>query len=302
MKKILIKLSIVTFALIMTMILLEYLYDFSLQNNYYLKYSSIQKRKINAENLFIGSCVPNTSISPELLENNTYNLGVYHSNYIENYLALYLYLKNNKSPKRIFVYTSPECFDERFNHLNSFRMLPHLNDKTVNNTIKKYDYQTYQRSKIPFLKYSFENLNITYDMITGLKHYIKKDKQILYSNGFIELKNFTLKRSYPKNYKFKWYKKNEIYLNKIIQLSKSKKTEVILYESPVFELFATEQPNRNEFILKIKKLALKNRIKFIQFGNQYFNKNKVNFINTVNLSKKGVLEFNKELKKYLCPV
>lgn len=299
MKKILIKLTIVFILLMMIMILLEKTYDFSLKNNYYLKYSYIQKNKINAENLFVGTCVPNTTINPELLKKNTYNLGVYHSNYIENYLALHLYLKNNKAPNRVFIYTSPECFDEQFNHLNSYRFLPHLKEKMINLTIKKYDYETYFRSLFPFIKYSYENLNITFDVITGLKHTFNKEKSNFVSNGFLELKNFEFKRSYPYHYKFRWYKKNEIYLCKIIQLCKSKKIDIILYESPSYEPFALEQPNRKNIISEIKKLACKHNVKFIQFGNHSFNNNKKNFITTVNLSKKGVIEFNKELKNYL---
>ena len=276
----------------------EKLYDLLLANNLYSKQSYVLKRKINADIIITGNCVPYTTLNPTIIEkitkSKTFNLAEYHSNITDNFLTFHLYLKNNKTPKKILIYISPETFDPSFNTFNTFRFSALLNDKKVNDLVKKNDPSYFFASHLPFLKYGYYNNQIHFKAIQGAKHLLFNKKHIQFENGYLPLndKKINFKTAYPIGYQFKWDKKEGLQLIELIQLAKSKGSKVILFESPFYSRSSFDFPNRNSIIKRIKKLSKQLHVAYIQFKDSTLQE--ADFLNNVTLRGKAKIKFNIE--------
>jgi len=170
--KILVSLVVIWFVLVG----LSKLYDFALLHNTNIKAAYVQKTKIEADILIHGPCEPLWMISPKTLDKQTglrsYNLSSSHSDFADNYLHLYFYLKNNKAPKYLFLYATPESMDPKYNTFNTYRFAAFVDDPVVDSVIKENDPAYYQWTKIPFMKYAYYSNKINFDALTGLKIYI----------------------------------------------------------------------------------------------------------------------------------
>ena len=293
---------IVLILIYLTLLGSDKIYSFLLNNNLYLKQTYIQKREINADIIILGNCVPYTNLNPHIFEKitnlKTYNLAEYHSNITDNYLSYYIYLKKNKSPKKLIIFTSPETFDPSFNTFNTYRFAHILNDPKVCEIVKITDPNYYKLSFIPFFKYGYYNNHIHFNALQGAKHFLTQRKNIQFKNGYLPLnESAKFKLAYPIGHKFIWDKTQEKQLIELINLAKSKNTEVILYESPVLIEKTNYQPNRNGILKKINAIAKRTHIQFIKFDST--NLSKSNFLNNVTLKGKEKIKFNIEFAKLI---
>jgi len=281
----------------------EKLYDLFLSNNLYSKQSYILKRRINADIIITGNCVPLTTLNPSIIEKETkektYNLAEYHSNITDNFLTYYLYLKNNRVPKKLFIYISPETFDPLFNTFNTYRFSSLLNERKVKEIVKKNDPSYFFASYIPFLKYGYYNNQTHFKAIQGAKHLFTNKQHIQFENGYLPLndKEIEFKNAYPIGYQFKWDRKEELQLIEFIRFVKSKGTNVILFESPFYSKSKLDYPNRNLIIQKIKKLANKLRTNYVQFQDSTLKE--TDFLNNVTLRGEAKIQFNIEFSHQL---
>lgn len=281
----------------------EKLYDLFLSNNLYSKQSYILKRRINADIIIIGNCVPLTTLNPSIIEKETkektYNLAEYHSNITDNFLTYYLYLKNNRVPKKIFIYISPETFDPLFNTFNTYRFSSLMNERKVKEIVKKNDPSYFFASYIPFLKYGYYNNQTHFKAIQGAKHLFTNKQHIQFENGYLPLndRGIEFKTAYPIGYQFKWDRKEELQLIEFIRFVKSKGTNVILFESPFYSKSISDFPNRNLIIQKIKKLANKLHTDYVQFQDSTLKE--TDFLNNVTLRGEAKIQFNIEFSHQL---
>ena len=266
-----------TFTLLLFLLTgLSRLYDFALLQNCNLKASYVQKAKINAQLLFHGPCEPLWMISPEQITRQTglscYNLALSHSDFADNYLHLYFYLKNNAPPRFMFLYVTPESMDLKYNTFNSYRFAAFLTDSTVSRVVNDCDSAYYRWSAVPFMNYAYYSRNINFDVLQGLKHYFTHRTLPYFADGYeppIQIKwdnhleEFI--QLYPKGYHFKWNANREKYLRKTIELAQQHHIRVYLYESPVLLEAIAYQPNRSEMIQQIKALAAGYHIEYIPF-------------------------------------
>ncbi|MBI1837808.1 MAG: hypothetical protein HYR91_11155 [Flavobacteriia bacterium] len=302
--------TIVSLLIVFTLLFaIEKAYDLFLLRNTELKNSFVANHSINAAILIHGTCVPYTMLIPDSIKAQTglktYNLADYHSDYAENYLSLYLYLKKNKNPKYLFLYASPECFDETYNEFNSLRYSYFMDDKLVNEVIKDMNPNYYKWTFIPFFKYTFDNKQIHYKAFIGLNKIRTKNMETTYPTGYYpayDVKNnkyIHFKSAYPKGHCFKWSKKRAFYLKKIIELAQKRNFRIILYESPILHSYAKQQRKRIEIIQKIKSFAKHNKIDFITFDTLAICSNKSNFITTVALTNEASEKFSSIFGKYI---
>jgi len=286
------------------------LYDFALKYNVNLKTSYIQKGQINADILIHGPCEPLWMISPEILDKQTglksYNLALSHSDFADNYLHLYLYLKNNRAPKYLFLYVTPESMDTVYNTFNAYRFSAFLEDDTVNNVIKECDANYYKWIQIPFMRHAYYNNKINFNVAQGLKHYFSNRSIPHFADGYeppfqVKWDNHLEKfiKLYPDGYNFKWNKLREKYLRKIIELAQAKNIEIYLYESPVLKEALQYQPNRNEMIEKIKFIANDYNIQYLQFNDMKIAESREYYMSTLNTNLKGSAIFTDSLGKYI---
>lgn len=286
------------------------IYDFGLKHNCNIKASYTQNVKIDADIVIHGPCEPLWMIYPKIIDQytgkKTYNLALSHSDFSDNYLHLYLYLKNNKPPKYLFLFVTPESMDYKYNTFHSYKFAPYIGDPVIDSTIKDNDPEYFKWVKIPFMKYAYYNRYITFDVIQGYKHYFEKRKHPRFPDGYEppffrvwdnHLEEFI--KLYPKGYIFKWGALSEKYLRKIITLSKQHNITIILYESPVLEESFQYQPNRESIVNGIRSLANEYGCSYVQFKNMEMAKHRKYFTSPLNTSMEGAGIFTDSLARYI---
>jgi len=308
--KITIKVITVLFALWGSLMILETVYDFGLMHNQNIKLSAISNSPPSVPLLIHGPCEPLWMISPALLDPHTgitsYNLALSHSDFADNYLHLYLYLKHNKAPRYLLLYVTPESLDRSFNTFNSYRFAPYLSDSVVRATVKENDPDYFRWCSFPFMKYAYYNNKFSFDVLQGFKHYLTGRTKAYYPDGFEP----PAKRAwgnhagdfadlYHNASIFIWDTLREKYLVKTLQLAKSRGIKVYLYESPVLFESLASQLNRDQVIAKIRLLAQEQSVSFIQFDQLPMAKQKEYFVSTLNFNMAGVKIFNDTLGKYI---
>ena len=297
-------------TLIILLIGLNNLFDFALKQNRNIKIAYIQKEKIDADILIHGPCEPLWMISPKLLDKQTglksYNLAASHSDFADNYLHLYFYLKNNKVPKYLFLYITPESMDLKFNTFNTYRFAPYTENLTVDSVLRECDPEYYKWINIPFMKYAYYSNKINFEVIQGLKHYFTNRRLPYFPDGYEppfqvkwdnHLEQFNL--LYPQGYHFQWNNLREKYLCKTIELAKLKGIKIYLFESPVLKEALKYQPNREEIISRIKSIANKYQMGFIQFDKMKIAESRQYYMSTLNTNIKGSDIFTDTLGVYI---
>jgi hypothetical protein len=306
-----VKIFLVLAAIYACLLLLEAAYGFGLKHNQNNKLSNSSLVPKNAGLLVHGPCEPLWMISPALLDQQTgipsYNLALSHSDFADNYLHLYLYLKHNKAPDYIFLYITPESMDRRYNTFNSYRFAPYLDDQLVMQTVRENDPEYARWCFIPFMCYAYYSNKLSFDVIQGYKHYFTNRKEAYYPDGFEPPTNrvwgnhaAAFAELYDKNTVFDWDPLRETYLLKTIRLAKERDIHVYLYESPIYAEALAWQPNRKEMIARIRNLAAMEDVPFIQFEGLEMAKDKNLFISTLNFNMEGLKLFNDTLGKYIC--
>lgn len=300
---------VVSFVLLIgALFLLEWIYTFGYLHNQNIKLPRI-KRPVNADVLFLGPCEPHWGISPEMLQKNTgvriYNLALNNSDFADNYLHLHLYLKSNKPPEFVFLYLTPASFDKHTNTFNSYRFAPYLNDPLVDPVVSDVDPDYYRWSKLPFMKYAYYNNEVTFNVFQGYKHFFAGRNNAYYEDGYEPPAEFArdvtdgklVISQKPVIYTFD--KKRAEYLVKIIRLAQSVGSEVVLYESPVYEPYLELELNRPEIENRIHEISKQESVRFVQFRDLSIAKDPANFNAPRNFNRRGVVLFSDTLERYL---
>ena len=290
---------------------LSKVYDFALLHNCNIKASYIQKNKIDADLLIHGPCQALWIVRPSIIEKKThlktYNLGLTHADFADNYLHLYLYLKHNKAPQYLFLYVSPESMDLNYNMFNTYRFAPFAGDVIVDSVLKECDSAYFKWISIPFMKYGYYNNATNFDAIQGLKHFFtNKTTPYFQDNGYEPPFN-PIKESdpnafvqiYPDGFKFVWNTLREKYLRKTIELAQQHNIRVYLYESPLLKKAVLHLPNRTATLQKIKSLADEYGIEFVRFENMKMADSVSYFFSTVGMTTKGSQIFSDSLGTYI---
>jgi hypothetical protein len=288
----------------------EKLYDFFLLQNRNIKTSYITGKKIDADIIYHGPCETLWVISPDIIDKQTklmsYNLALSHSDFADNYLHLYLYLKNNKAPDYLFLYVTPESFDLRYNTFNTYRFTPFIGDSLVDEILKESDSAYYCWTKIPFIRYAYYNGKFNFNFIQGIKHYITGRELPYFPTGYEppyklvwdnRLENIT--RMYPDGMKFIWNEKRERDLRKLIQLAQHCNVKIFLYESPVLKEAIPYEMNRNEFIERTKKIAADYNTQYLVFDTMEIANSREYFMSVLNTNIRGSEIFNNTFGKYI---
>jgi len=297
-------------AIICCLFLLQFFFSFGVKHNLNIKSSYVSSHKINAAILVLGPCEPLWMIAPELITKKTnlscYNLANSHSDFADNYLHLHLYLKNNKAPKYLLLFVTPESFDTNYNTFYSYRFASFLKDTVVANTIKECDKDFYRYTSFPFMKYGYYSHQTFFSALQGWKHYFTKKALPYYADGFeppakIIWDNHyeNLKKKYPKGYSFTLDTLREKYLYKLLWLCKEQLIEVVMYESPILKETAQNQPNRADFIKQIHYVAKNMHIKFISFQNLPMTGDRKNYVSPMVTTLQGSYLFSDTLGGYL---
>jgi hypothetical protein len=308
--KVLFKIIVTVLVLLLVLAGLSRLYDFALRHNMNTKVAYVQKAKIDADIVVHGQCEVLWMISPEILDKQTglksYNLALSHSDYADNFLHFYLYLKHNKAPRFLFLYVTPEAMDLKYNTFNTYRFAAFLDDPVVDSVVAECDSAYHRWTWLPFMKYAYYSNKVNFEALQGMKHYFSGRNTAHFADGYeppFELKwdnhleEFI--QLYPNGYNFEWNKTREKYLRKIISLAQKNGTEVLLYESPVLKEALAYQPNRNEWLSRLKKLGDEYGVEYVLFDKMDIANSRKYYMSTLNLNIEGSAIFTDSLGKFI---
>ncbi len=307
---------------------LEKIWDFLILENKNIKLSYVTTGAHDHKVLIHGPCEPLFVISPEYLDSITglksYNFGLRHTDFADNYLHLYLYLQHNKAPEQLYLYVTPESFDLRFNTFHTFRFAAWMTDSVVREVVKEMDPSYYSYSWMPFLKYAYYNTYKTFDALQGLKHWLSSGKSPYFKDGHVPhdptlyssdttgyvaprrltyandnecttLENGTVYyETYDSAQRFIWDQLREKYLIKMLELAGDYGIKVFLYESTPYWGSIAHQPNRSYFLEKTKKLALEYKVDYLLFDSLKLGQDKLNFVCPLILGEQGGKLFMQE--------
>ena len=292
-KTVILLLVLIAFALAV-----DGLFRFGLSHNLNLKATYVAQGKISADVLVDGPCEPLFTIDPAYLQakigKKVYNLSLNHSDFADNYLHLYLYLKNNTPPEYLLLYATPESFDTRFNTFHPYRFAAFLSDSTVSATIAEHDSEYVSWMKVPLLRYTYFGNQLTFPAIQGIKHWLSDKKDPYFENGHqphpssrslanplhfeVQRDEYGNKPEDPNNKTFVSDVTREKYFGKILLLAKSKGIKVIVYESPGYSGIFETQSNRTQMLGHIQYLTEGYSSVYWVFDDLPTGKEKENFI------------------------
>lgn len=304
------KIPVLALALLLTLELLQKAFDFGLKHNLNLKIAATERVSSQAKLLIHGPCEPLWMISPSQLDSITgipsYNLALSHSDFADNFLHLYIYLRHNPAPASMLLYVTPESVDRNYNTFSSFRFAPYLSDTLVRAVVRENDPDYYRWTWFPFARYAYYSSEVLFPAVQGYKHYFTGRRLPYYPTGFEPPAKRVwgnhageFVKLYKDNVRFGWDPLRVKYLVKTIRLAREYGIEVILYESPVLEDALAFQPNRNEILARLDSIASAEGVKYIRFEHLSFARERKYFISTLNFNMSGLRLFNDTLGKYL---
>lgn len=293
-----------------SLFILDNIFISNLRANKNTKADYVSKNKIDAEVLIHGPCEPLWMVNPAQLDpitgKKSYNLALSHSDFADNYLHLYLYLKNNIAPKLILLYVTPESMDSKFNTFNSYRFAQFMDDEIVSNVVKECDPSYFNKTHIPYFAFAYYNKQITFNALQGYKHKLDNRNLPFFVNGFeppakIVWDNHLedMKAQYPEGYEFKIDSGRVKYLKEIIRLSKAKGSKIVLYESPVLTESLKSLKNREEVITFIEYVAKEESVDYVVFKDENLSSSRTNYISSLNLNAEGLVIFNDTLARFI---
>jgi hypothetical protein len=308
------KAAILSLLLLFFALLFNSVYRISLEHNVNLKASYIQRQRIDAEVLFHGPCEPLFTINPAYLESKwnkkVYNLSLDHSDFADNYLHLYLYLKSNKVPEYLFLYVTPESFDLHYNTFHTYRFIPFMNDSLVEATVNDCDSNYAEWSNLPLLKYTYFGNRLNLLALQGFKHLVSGRDSAYFVNGYEDHKqnpltfmdgeipndsllwgNLPSANKYPLGVSFTWNENRARYFAKVLDLATSKGIKTILYESPSYLAVVETQPDRLDFLLKTRKIAHKYDVPYWIFDDTEISDLHQNFVSPQIMNSKASVQF-----------
>lgn len=308
--KSLLKLIISLLFLLLALSGMEKLYTFGLLHNKNSKAAYVSSGTLSEDLLFHGPCEPLWMIDPDVVDTITglhsYNLALSHSDFADNYLHLYLYLKHQAAPRYLFLYVTPESMDEQFNTFNTYRFAAFLGDAVVDSVVSECDPGYYRWSSWPFMRYAYYNRQINFSVLQGWKHWLSGRNVPYYPSGYEPPKQVkwdnhleAFNALYPKGYRFQWSNRREKYLRKLIVLAKKHGVSVYLYESPVLKEALQYQPNRVETIERIQQLAKEEGVEYVQFTDLKMAESRDCFMSTLNTNLKGSAIVNDTLAHFI---
>jgi len=271
------------------------------------KTNYISQKKFDAKIIYHGACEVEWGINPDYLDTligiKSYNLAKQGSSFVDNYLDLYVYLKNQQKPEYLFLQVGPESFNISKNDAEVYNYVNYFDDSTVVDVLKTEDSRYMSSSVVPYLKFSFYNNFNLYRVFSGLMHRVANIDDLRYTNGYRIPQGFDSRVNKPFLTKIdenSWNAQEEKYFRKIILLCKSQKIKVILFRTPSYLPYQTLNPFLKQKNKLIQKIASDFELPYFEFDNIEMNKDSSNFfITPCNLSLKGVKKFNDIFSKQL---
>lgn len=312
-------------------IALDRVWGFLIAQNRNIKLSYVRNTPLDPDVLIHGPCEPLFTLDPTFLSQqgdlSYYNYALRHTDFADNYLHLYLYLKRNPAPKYLLLYATPESFDLRFNSFHTFRFAPFLEDSVVAGVVAERDPDYYRYTLIPFARYAYFNSYKTWDAIQGLKHWMQGEASPYFEDGFVPHPNTEYTESlngfippqkltyaagnqveyddsggfyyeiYDSAEVFVWDASRENYFRKILDLARDSGIQTIVYESTPFWGSVAYQPNRRIFLNRIQSITREYDVPFWIFDTLEIGANRKNFVCPLILGQEGGKAFMKELVK-----
>lgn len=305
MKSFFIKSSLLFLLFYSLLFVFQCIVDHGLRMTYdkdFSDWNKVFEGKINVPMVFLGSSRAEAHFDPNIIEQKTgiscYNLGVSGASFVFQQMRWKSYLANNIAPKIVIQSIDLYAMTERKTLPGKHQYLPYYDEPAIFDGLEKIDKSILIEKWVPMSKYRGYEPQI----IKGLKAYFGKK----YTNQKIKgyrrhteswNKDFDLYKKTLKGNKIDFkninFFRNFTALYDLIKDCEKTNTKLILVWTPsYFELNHLQEPmltNMKKAIIKIA--AQKRNITFMDFTNDYLNRDTKYFYNSYHMNQKGVAIF-----------
>ncbi len=259
----------------------------------------LSKMNNNDDIAFLGNSRVLNNVDANLISSLTgkkiLNLGFSGTEYSELYLILSLYLKNNNL-KKLFIEVNPSMLiepDSAFSFpFHYYHYLPMVNtNPLVSEVIKDKihnDLYFYCWKYIPMIKYA------EYNQIAGWQFFFNKflNMEPFDSGGFEGISITEADKFVPTvGNKFVADKRTISYLEKIIEVARTQRTELVLFSAPLNKNAQFTEDFQTKYQSVISEVCAKNKIRYINFEKTYFSDRDSCFKDRSHLNTKGTKLF-----------
>jgi hypothetical protein len=225
------------------------------------------------------------------------NLGMDGSPFDESFMTLQCFLEHN-TIKHILLEVDIEGLDDStFIPLRICDSLIYLNRPAVFDVVKeRFGIRAYVWRYVPFFKNAEFNdhLGLASFMCALIPDFLSRDFDTTGTNLIDRSFQEQVLRIHETR-ALRIDPVREKYLNKILELAKTKNIPVSLFMAPYYSKIYKKQLNRDEVIAYYQTIAKRYAVPFIIYDDPRICDNYDYFVDLVHLNKKGTIEFSKEL-------
>lgn len=266
-------------------------------------WNAIYKGQINSDIIINGSSRAVYHIDPRIvsktLNRSTYNFGMDGQMFEMQYCRFKIFLEHNPPPKIVIQSMDCHTLCKTEGIYGYQQFLPYLSDKTLKNTLSKFEGISANDYNIPMSKYAGEFILIS----DAVKLALGKNNTPDRFNGFEghdRVWNNDLeeaKKLYPDKLEYKLDKGVIKQFEEYIQFCKINKIKLILVYTPEYIEGQKLIKNREEIIKLYETLADKYQIPFLNYSTSKLSLNRTLFYNSLHLNTGGAEKFTAAMSK-----
>jgi hypothetical protein len=229
------------------------------------------------------------------------NLGANGSGFVDNYLTLYLFLKNNNKIDELYLQVDIYSLDSRSflsNAFHKYHFVQYWNDPVVGSTIA--DFSSSRENKVftvfPELRYVKFNKYFSFKEIG--RRYLNNKPASPYDKTFGARFEITGKERTVTTFDFKskqaeLNQKDFQYLKKILDLCRANDIKVTAYKTPEFEPYIRSITNYEEIIGTVLEVLKREEIYYIM-PDEAIEKDPKYFVDGVHISDNCIEPFTRD--------
>lgn len=310
-RRFLIRLAFLSLGVWLIALGLDHLVTTGLRNTqefFYVEWNDILKGRITADVAVLGSSRAWQQISPKIMDDvlqvNSYNLGLDGYRFEMIYTRYQLYRKLNRTPKTIILILDSFSLDKVKDPFMNKQFLPYWDIEELMARVKAFHYFTWSDLHIPFVRY----LGNTREIFIGMAeyfhiHHYQSSKYKGFEANDIPWDGVfdTYKKANPKGITQTVCPEIEAQLVQFLTDCKKDKIQVIMVYTPEYIEAHSFVRNHADIIARYRALAKSQTVPFLDFSSDPICRNKAYFFDSQHLNKTGSEIFTRQLALMLKP-
>jgi len=247
------------------------------------------------------------------------NIGYSGAIFEEQYLIIRKFVENGNTINQLFLQTDLQSFDssKRSRHrFTEYNYLPYLESDTLTANVVRDNTPSinfFLWKNVPFIKYIEFNMKYPISLLMKnfddcIPEFDKFGSDLLprTSTNFTQsAEEFVPKNANPSLIKPALNKSEYInaktmdYFERIVQLCKNRRIDLILYTPPLYISLTKNEAHKNDCINFIDEIASYNQLQYLEFLNDSICHNHSNFYDAAHTNAVGTMKFSERIAQFI---